>query len=268
MEALDRSSPVPLYVQLRDRLVNDFHAEGTTAGDRLPGDFELCERFKVSRTVVRQALTDLEYSGVIERVKGKGTFYAGAKVGEGLAQSLTGLYDDMATRGTAIESIVRRLEVVPADARTSADLELGPYQPVIVLERLRMVEGRPWALTISHIPYFVAPGLLDQDFRQASLYRTLEKDHGVRLASGHRSIEASVASESTGMLLGVGEGAPVLVLRSLSRDEAGRVVESFVAFHRGDRSRFEVELGREGTPDAPLHSVVVTEGATPRSDER
>jgi GntR family transcriptional regulator len=50
----------------------------------------------------------------------------------------------------------------------------------------------------------------------------------------------------------------------VSRDDAGRPVESFVAYHRGDRSRFEVDLTRgpnRGAGAAPL--VIVTDGSMP-----
>ncbi len=259
MTQLDRNSPLPLYHQLREALIAYFAEEGFVPGDRVPGDFELCERYGVSRTVVRQALTELEFDGVIERIKGKGTYYAAPKVGENLAQSLTGLYEDMAARGKELVSEVRRLEVVPADARLAAELEIGPYQPVILLERLRKVDGQPWALCITHVPYATAPGLLTADFTHSSLYAILEEQYGVRLSHGHRSIEASVASKSVAESLGIPTGAPVLVLRSVSRDEGGRPVESFVAFHRGDRSRFEVYLTRTPQRSArPL--VVLTDG--------
>ncbi|QAY73734.1 GntR family transcriptional regulator [Agromyces protaetiae] len=260
MKELDRGSPIPLYYQLREALIAFFQDEDFHPGDRVPGDFELCERYGVSRTVVRQALADLEYEGVIERVKGKGTFYAAPKVAEGLAQSLTGLHEDVAARGSELVSVVRRLEVIPADAKLSADLEIGAFQPVILIERLRKVDGEPWALTVTHVPFDVAPGLLEVDFTDQSLYAVLERDFGVRLATGHRSIEAAIASKAVADSLEIPVGAPILVLRSVSRDAGGRPVESFVAYHRGDRSRFEVDLTRSasGTPAPPL--VFVTSG--------
>ncbi len=264
MTGLDRSSPLPLYYQLKEALLAYFQQERFAPGDRVPGDFELCERYEVSRTVVRQALTELEYDGVIERVKGKGTFYAAPKVGEGLAQSLTGLYEDVAARGGELVSEVRRLEVVPADQRLAAELEIGPFQPVVVLERLRIVDGQPWALTVTHVPFELAPGLIDEDFTRQSLYAVLEDKYGIRLARGHRSIEAALATKSVAEPLGVPTGSPMLVLRSVSRDVSGRPVESFVAFHRGDRSRFEVDLTRasgRGAGSTPL--VIVTDGSVP-----
>ena len=48
-------------------------------GDQIPGEQELCALYRVSRTVVRQALRELELEGVINRRKGKGTFIFFAK---------------------------------------------------------------------------------------------------------------------------------------------------------------------------------------------
>src|SRR5438105_2839120 len=71
---IDRSSPVPFYYQLKQILLADIKRRQLSPGDRLSGDHELCEVYGVSRTVVRQALADLEADGVIERAKGRGTF--------------------------------------------------------------------------------------------------------------------------------------------------------------------------------------------------
>lgn len=66
---------------------------GLASAARLPGEHKLCAQFGVSRTVVRQELLELEHQGVIERVKGKGTFVAQQKVPKTIAYTLTGLYE-------------------------------------------------------------------------------------------------------------------------------------------------------------------------------
>ncbi len=257
---IDRSSVLPYYHQLKQLLVREIEHRGLLPGDLLPGDNALCDTYDVSRTVVRQALTELEFEGVIERVKGKGTYVARPKTAEGLVQSLTGLFEDVAARGGHLRSEVRTLEVVPADTQVAADLQIEPDSPVVLLERLRFVEEQPWVLTVTHLPHHLARGLEDEDLTDRSLYAVLEDTYGVRLARGRRSVEASAAPQPLASALGVATGAPVLVLRSLSYDADGKPVESFVAYHRGDRSRFEVDLVRE--PSAPSKpSMIVTEGA-------
>lgn len=253
---IDRSSPLPFYHQLKKILIEDIERRKLAPGDRLPGDHDLCERYGISRTVVRQALTELESEGVIERVKGRGTFIAPPKTAEGLVQSLTGLYEDVAARGGELRSDVRRLEVVPADAQVASELRLEPDHPVIAIERLRFVDDEPWVLTITHIPQELAPGLLDEDLSRQSLYALLEGKCGVQLARGYRSVEASTAGAALARSLGISPGAPVLVLRNISYDPEGKPVESFVAYHRGDRSRFEVGLERN-TKKATAHPLMI-----------
>lgn len=255
---IDRSSVVPFYFQLKQLILADIKAHDRQPGDRLPGDHELCAAHDISRTVVRQALSELESEGVIERIKGKGTFVAQAKVPEGLVQSLTGLWEDVAARGSQLRSQVLRQEVVPADSKLAADLQISTGEPVILLERLRFVDGQPWALTITQLPQRLAPGLVHEDLTEQSLYALLEQSYGVRLVRGRRSVGATVASPELARSLGIAPGDAVLVLRSISLGVDERPVETFVAYHRADRSRFEVELTRSSAAQsAPL--VYITE---------
>ncbi len=43
----------------------------------LPSESDLCRQYSVSRTVLRQALGELEDDRLIHKVKGKGTFVTG-----------------------------------------------------------------------------------------------------------------------------------------------------------------------------------------------
>lgn len=43
-------------------------------GERIPTEYELCERFSISRTSVRQALAELTQEGYLYRQQGSGTF--------------------------------------------------------------------------------------------------------------------------------------------------------------------------------------------------
>jgi GntR family transcriptional regulator len=84
------------------------------------------------------------------------------------------------------------------------------------------------------------------------LYEYLETECGLSLARGQRTIEAVAADARQARLLRVRKGAPLVFLQSVSYLADGRPIEYYLALHRGDRSRFEVELvrrrlGREAT---------------------
>jgi GntR family transcriptional regulator len=257
---IDRDSPIPYYHQLRQLLEAQIESGRLEVDAQLPGEHALCEAYGVSRTVVRQALSDLESSGLVVRRKGKGTFVAAPKTPEGLVQSLQGLYDDVRARGQELHSRVLRLAAdrpTPAIARL---LRLEPGEDVVVLERVRYVEGEPWVATVTHLPLALAEPLLEMDMTRRSLYRTLEEDFGLRLLAAQRTVEAARAGETLARHLGISEGSPVLLLKSLTLLDDGRPVEYFVAWHRGDRSRFEVHLESSTVAAAPP-AVVMTDPA-------
>ncbi len=247
--SIDRRASVPMYHQLKHRIIDDISRLGMRPGDLLPGEHRLCAQFGVSRTVVRQALLQLEHQGVIERVKGKGTFVAHQKVPESLVHTLTGLYEEMVARGGTVYSDVRRQEVAPADDEVADALGIAPGTSVVVIERLRFVDNEPWSWTTTYLPLEVGSLVLHDDLREQSLYALLAT-HSIRAVRGVRSAEAAVADEAQGTLLGVGPGKALLVLRSVGFDENDQPMEYFVAYHRGDRSRFEFQVRTSGTDES------------------
>jgi GntR family transcriptional regulator len=241
---IERLSPVPFHAQLRSILLGEIESGRLQPGERLPGEHELCERFGVSRTVVRQALGALEADGRLVRRKGLGTFVAAGKTPEALFERFSGLSEEVLGRGGTLHSRVLRLELEPATPELAELLEVPVGEPLVALERLRIVDDEPWVLTTTWVPHARAPGLLDEDFTQASLYALLEGRYGLLISHGRRSIEAVRASAPVARLLGVRRGDPLLLLRSTAYLEDGAPVEHFVAYHRSDRSAFEVTLPR------------------------
>ena len=71
---VDKKSPVPLYIQLRDTLREAVGAGEYPAGSQLPTEFELARRYGLGRATVRSALDLLLRDGVIEKRHGVGTF--------------------------------------------------------------------------------------------------------------------------------------------------------------------------------------------------
>lgn len=251
-DAIDRHSAAPMYDQLRQLIIDGIAREGLQPGDPLPGEHGLCERYGVSRTVVRQALAQLEHEGLVERVKGKGTFVSRPRTSESLVHTLVGLYDDVERRGGHVHSDVLRHERTVADEEIALALDIPVGSPVVVLERLRHVDEEPWSLSTTWMPDAVGSVTLGVDLSEASLYRLLA-DNDIIATHGVRSAEATVATHEQAQHLGVSAGSALLRLRSVSRTDDGTPIEYFVAYHRGDRSRFEFQLQREQSQASLLH---------------
>jgi len=202
-------------------------------------------------------LKELEYDGLIIREKGKGTFIAEPKIRESLFQELTGFYQDMAAKGHAPISKVLKQMVVPASPRIAAHLNLPSETPVIQIDRLRFVQDEPIVFVSTYLPHALCSSLLEADLTQRSLYEYLEQEYDLVITRGTRILEAGLANQYEAELLGIKPGAPLIILDSVGYLEDGTPLEFYHALHRGDRSRFEVELIR--LRDRPMAHGSVSE---------
>ena len=249
---IDRQSAAPMYDQLKQLIIDGITREKLGPGDLLPGEHRMCERYGSSRTVVRQALAQLEHEGIVERVKGKGTFVARPKTSESLVHTLAGLFEEVERRGGHVRSQILRHELVPATAEVAAALEIAPGDTVVALERLRFIDDEPWSLTTTWMPEDIGAVTFDADMAEVSLYAVLA-DEGWHAVRGMRSAEATIASPEQARLLGMSPGSALLLLRSTSYSESDRPMEHFVAYHRGDRSRFEFQLRATASTTELVH---------------
>ena len=254
--AIQKDSPLPLYFQLKELLRQEIEGGRWQPGQQIPSETELCEAFGISRTVVRQALRELEYQGLLYREQGKGTFVAQPKISESLMQDLSGFYEDMVGKGLTPVTKVLTQEVQPANKKIANYLQIEPGDKVVVIERLRSVGSEPILLVTTYLPYDICPDLIGEDLSTQSLYALLEKKHGLELSHGRRTIEAVAANQYEAQLLDVEEGAPLVLLDSVSYLRDGSPIEYFHAVHRGDRSRFVVEVVRVQGGEDPLDHVV------------
>ena len=65
---------MPLYVQIRNLLRERIRLGEWAADEPMPTEDELVAHFGVSRTTVRQAMSDLASEGLVVRKAGRGTF--------------------------------------------------------------------------------------------------------------------------------------------------------------------------------------------------
>ncbi len=73
---IDRQADAPLHVQLKALIRRSIEEGRLRPGDRLPTEHQLCRQFGLSRTPVRQALSELTREGLLIRIPGRGTFVA------------------------------------------------------------------------------------------------------------------------------------------------------------------------------------------------
>jgi len=241
-QIVDHSSPVPFYAQLNGYIERQIKDHKWAAGQLLPSEQELCAAAGVSRTVVRQAIAELERKGLVTKQSGKRSSVAFPKYEGSLMQNLSGFYDDALARGQRPFTKVLGLRVIPATPEIGEALHIEEGDPVIELNRLRFLDDEPEVLVVTYVPQSLCPGLVNEDLANGSLYRLLAQKYGLRITQGFRTIKAIALDRESARLLGVRTGSPALLLKSIGLLNDGRPLEYFIAVHRGDRAQFEVKL--------------------------
>ena len=237
---------VPLYRQIKADLVERIRGEQLPPGTRIETEFELMERYGVSRATIRQALGQLVAEGYLEIRRGLGTFVATPK----LEQGLGGFYSfsrEIERRGMRPGTRVLGVTIEGASRTVATALGVAPGTRVVGLRRLRLADDEPLVAETSYLPESRFPGLESRDFEQRRLYDTLITDYGVRPSRAHEVFEPVLLTSDEALLLNKHAGDPALVVERTAYDSTGEPIEFCRSVVRSDRFRYFVDLG-----EAPL----------------
>ncbi len=242
-QILDRSSPIPLYHQLKEVLLHNIHNNVYPVDQPFPTEAQMVEDFDVSRVTVRRALQEMEHEGYIHRIPGRGTFIIRKKVSRELSR-LTSFTEDMQARGQTVTT--RVLEVSRVEARSTEAEKLGvPLgTPLTYIYRLRLVDREPIAINFSYLNLPPGIEITEAELMQTNSLWALIQSKKVPLLEADKTIEAIVADRHQARLLQISVGAPLLVVEGIVYATNHSPVEYYQVISRGDRYKYAVHQAR------------------------
>jgi GntR family transcriptional regulator len=243
IQQLDRSSVVPLYYQIQQRLLSQIQSGEFDAEKPLPSVQEIAASLGVSHMTARQAIKSLCDLGVRYSKPGRGTFVSGIKLEKDFRQVLS-FTEEMKARGSKPVSKVLSFEVRRSSTEVREALRLEPSDEVIQLRRIRQANTLPMGIECSSLPLRLCPDLLDTFDPRTSLYKVLEDRYRIHILVADEIVEVGVANYEEAQLLKIGEGVPVFYFTRISYVQSGQPVEFVKATYRGDRYKIANRLTR------------------------
>ncbi|MGO3732244.1 MAG: GntR family transcriptional regulator [Vagococcus sp.] len=236
------TSSSPLYVQLKDYITRYIENE-LQYNDRIPSEFELMDKYCVSRTTVRKAIDELVQEGKLYKKQGLGTYVSGEKVEQGLSDLSSCTYE-LKKLGFDPYYTLLDASVVPSNVVVASNLQIDIGENVFHLVRISNVEGEPLNVTYSYIPYTFVNGIEKYDFVKNSLYKVLKEEFQIELVKSIRSVEAILCNEKLSKDLKINEGTAILKFNGqvTGKMASGKIVmvEYFRTYYRTDRVKFHV----------------------------
>ena len=239
---LDKSVPIPLYFQLK-KLISEEIENGSYPPDAMiPTEKELSQLFGISRTTVRQAITELVQEERLYRIKSKGTFVCRPKIQQEFMTTLIPFNEDMLRAGKVPSTEVLALEVVRPPQEVAQQLELPADGQAVYLYRKRCADGIPVVRVETYLPYDSCAFVLEHDFNRESLYQVLALHDETNITNITRICEARAANTEDASVLDTKRGKPIQYFLSRGYNRQGKPIEYSVARYRGDQNSFEVRV--------------------------
>jgi len=243
-DAADAEAPAfsPLYQQIKGLLTRSLTLGEWKAGEALPAETELAQRFKVSQGTVRKALDALTADGLLVRRQGKGTFVATHAEAQVQYRFLRLMPDQGAREAMQRRFLDLRRLRAPADIARALDLKAG--DGVLQLRRLLLSGDTPVVLDDIWLGARLFKGLTAERLQayRGPMYGLFEAEFGVQMIRAEEKIRAVAAGEAEAALLGVAARSPLLLVERRSFTYADRPVELRRGLYRTEAHYYRNEL--------------------------
>lgn len=232
-------------MRVADALKAEIAAGTYEVGRKLPTEFELCSRYGVSRSTVRQALAELEAVGIARRRQGSGTTVVARA--PALRYSLSVATEaDIARYAseTAFEISDFAVAVSSVDSRR---LRLGAPDQWLAWRGLRRAVhgGPPLGVGTVYVTHDYADAVQDAGpGSHSAIFDRISAAFGVVVTSIEQQISATVLDQDEAARLETAEGAPALAI--VRRYVAGqRLIEVAETVYPSDRFSYTLRLDRD-----------------------
>jgi GntR family phosphonate transport system transcriptional regulator len=231
---------LPLYLQIAGELRQNIQEAVFRVGDRLPTEHELSERFGVNRHTLRRAMEVLRQEGIVDVERGRGTFVVSAPITVPLGKRVR-FNESLKAQSLQPQWQTLRVVEISADAKLAQCLEVAVGDPVILYERMSLVDDIPMSLSSSHFPGQRLPGLMAHCQTYHSISALMEQEYNFDHIRRSTRLSARLARPRDARLLRMPATNPILLSESINVNQAGEVIEYGVTRFRGDRMELVID---------------------------
>jgi GntR family phosphonate transport system transcriptional regulator len=240
MSMQDLASGVALWRQVADGIERGI-ADGTFApGEKLPGETEIAETYRVNRHTVRRALATLAERGLVRAERGSGTYVEAQRLAYPL-RSRTRFSEIVGAGGH--EPRGQLIEATPDVATRELARELGlkTGAALIRIESVRSADRTPLCVSTTWLSAERFPGA-GEVFASVRSMTKLLAHYGVRdYRRSSTKITAAIADATDAARLDLALGRPVLVVDSVDVDTAGKPLVTKRSRFAAERIEFLIE---------------------------
>ena len=221
---LENNTAIPLYAQLKEKIISDINNETLKYGDKIETEQEIMKKYNLSRITVRRAISELVAEGYLVKKQGKGTFVIKNKIERKIINTSDSLKimsftKELKENNIKASSKIIELKIIPGIEEFNQKLGLTKNSKLIFMKRVRYANDSPMTIEENYFAYDKFKGLLEEKI-EGSLYELLEKKYNViPTRSSRQEIEIVKSDEEQSKLLNVPTFEPLFYFSGVTYDE-------------------------------------------------
>lgn len=241
---LDKTTPIPLYFQLKQIILNEIENGTYPVNSSIPTELEIQNRFNISRSTIRQAISELISDGYLERRGRTGTYVTTPNKNNTTTniRSFEPFYLQVQKTGKTARTEIIELKIITASEQEANWLEIPLGSKVIYLLRRRFADNVPIVYLTNYIPYSLCSHILDHNFEKESLYETLSQVSETTPYYVNNKISARSATEMDEKMLNISLGSPVLSCHTISRTSNHLLVDYAYSNYNGELCHYDFDV--------------------------
>ncbi|HWR37947.1 MAG TPA: GntR family transcriptional regulator [Patescibacteria group bacterium] len=215
-----REQVIPAYYRLADDIKQKIESGELKPGDGLPTEESLGEARGISRMTVRQGLSLLLEAGLIETIKGKGSFVSRPCLNRLVIDWEIGVQ----LNGQEYQYRLLEVKVVRSEGEIGQILGPAPEQKIIQIKRVLLQQDQPVAIEERYLPYIKGKPLLENHLEYADFPEMIAKHQECLPVRNDMDISVALLTAEQAQQLGELPQSPAMLVRSIIYSSTGKAL--------------------------------------------
>ncbi len=211
-----RPGPLPKHYQLSQILRQRILKGEYPPGSKIPGEWQLCQEYGLSRGTVRRAINTLLHEGLLRTEQGQGTYVVEEPWRSRPFLRLSNFNEEIARQHQQPKTTLLERRLLAANSALAHRLKVNKGEPIIYIARLRSINDQPIVYERRYLHQKLCPGLMEEDLVHQSIHQLLIHKYHLPLIRAIHTIEAHWLNEEEAALLKAHPGQSAFYIERLT----------------------------------------------------
>lgn len=236
---IDKTSKIPLYIQISDSIRHHINLGHLKHGDQLPTESSISGIYEVSVIVAKKAYDDLVKKGLVKRIRGKGSYVDTFKpIKVNLSSEILSIYEFL----NGSERKLLSFEKVKNHQYAHSILDLDSSEDVYVMKIVVVANQLPLYYQVVYIPAKYVPAFKKEFIKHLTLFEILGQKYHLNPKQLIQTYRAINLTPDLAMMLDMKKNDPAYYIRSIFYNDDHEKLAFFVMYANPKLLELEVDV--------------------------